>query len=137
MKTRFLAMGLLLAMSSVALANRPPPGGPPPGFNIDKLEILLELDAYQKQEVQKVLDTQHEALRAKREQMRSSNTRPSFEEMQKARETAQAATRAQLAKILSDQQLKKFDVLNEHPPLAGRGRGPRNKDNQSTNQSSK
>lgn len=123
MKTRFLAMGLLLAVSSVALANRPHPGGPPPGFDINKLEVLLDLDAYQKQEVQKVLDTQRETMRAKREQMRSSNTRPSFEEMQKEREAAQAATRAQLAKVLSDQQLKKFDVLHERPPM--RERGPR------------
>ena len=123
MKTRFLAMGMLLAMSGAALANRPPPGGPPPGFDIDKLEILLDLDAYQKQEVQKVLDTQRQTMRAKREQMRSSSTRPSFEEMQKQREAAQGATRAQLAKVLSDQQLKKFDVLNERPPV--RERGPR------------
>jgi hypothetical protein len=134
MKTRLLAMGLLLAMSGVALANRPPPGGPPPGFDIDKLEVLLDLDAYQKQEVQKVLDTQREAMRAKREQMRSSNTRPSFEEMQKERGVAQAATRAQLAKFLSDQQLKKFDVLNERPPFAGRTRGPRDKDARGTGQ---
>lgn len=128
MKTRFLALGLLLAMSGVALANRPPPGGPPPGFNIDKLEVLLDLDAYQKQEVQKILDAQHEAMRAKREQARSSNTRPSFEEMQKEREAAQAATRTQLAKVLSEQQLKKFDVLNERPAM--RARGPHNKDAQ-------
>jgi hypothetical protein len=128
MKTRLLALGLLLAMSGIALANRPPSGGPPPGFNIDKLEVLLDLDAYQKQEMQKVLDAQHAAMRAKREQMRSSNTRPSFEAMQKEREAAQAGTRAKLAKILSDQQLKKFDVLNERPAM--RARGPRNKDAQ-------
>lgn len=127
MKTRFLALGVLLAMSGVALAHRPP-GGPPPGFDINKLEVLLDLDAYQKQEVQKVLDTQHEAMRAKREQLRSSNTRASFEEMQKEREAAQSDTRAKLAKILSDQQLKKFDVLNERPAM--RARGSRNKDAQ-------
>lgn len=121
MKTRLLATGLLLVMSGVALANRPPPGGPPPGFDINKLEVLLDLDAYQKQEVQKILDTQRDTMRAKREQARSSNTRPSFEEMQKEREAAQTATRAQLAKILSEQQLKKFDVLNEHPPMRARG----------------
>lgn len=121
MKTRFLAMSLLLAMSSVALANRQAPGGPPPGFDIDKLEVLLDLDGYQKQEVQKILDTQRESMRAKREQLRSSNTRPSFEEMRKEREAAQAATRAQLAKVLSDQQLRKFDVLNERPPMRERG----------------
>jgi hypothetical protein len=117
MKTRMLATGLLLVMSSVALAHRPGgPGGPPPAMNIDKLEILLDLDAYQKAEVQKILDSQREAMRAKREQLRSSDTRPSFEQMDKEREAAKAATRTQLAKILSEQQLKKFDVLTEQPP---------------------
>ena len=123
MKTRFLATGLLLVMSGAALANRPP--GPPPRFDIDKLEILLDLDAYQKSEVQKIIDTQREAMKAKREQMRSSDTRPPFEEMQKERETAQAATRTKLSKVLSEQQLKKFDVLNERPM-----RGPRHADKQ-------
>jgi hypothetical protein len=120
MKTRLLAAGLLLAMSGIALADRGPPG-PPPGFDIDKLEILLDLDAYQKSEVQKILDAQRETMRAKREQLRASDTRPSFEAMQKERESAQAATRSQLSKILSEQQLKKFDVLNERPQM----RGPR------------
>jgi hypothetical protein len=118
MKTRLLATGLLLAMSSIALADRGP-AGPPPGFDIDKLEILLDLDAYQKSEVQKILDTQREAMHTKREQLRNSDTRPSFEEMQKEREAAQAATRTQLSKILSEQQLKKFDVLTERPQMRG------------------
>jgi hypothetical protein len=42
MKTRLLATVLLL-VSGMALADRPPPGGP--AMNIDKLEILLDLDA--------------------------------------------------------------------------------------------
>lgn len=122
MKTRLLATGVLLAISSVALAHRP--GGPPPGFDIDKLEILLDLDAYQKSEVQKILDSQRDAMRAKREQMRNSETRPSFEEIEKERNAAQQATRAKLAKLLSEQQLKKFDVLTERPPMRGpRGEG--------------
>jgi hypothetical protein len=120
MKTRILATALLLAMSSVAVAHRPPPG---PGFDIDKLEILLDLDAYQKQEVQKVLDAQRETMKAKREQLRSAETRPSSEQMQQEREAAQTAARAQLAKVLSEQQLKKFDVLNERPKMHVR-RGP-------------
>jgi hypothetical protein len=119
MKTRLLA-GVLLLMSGLAMADRPPPGGPR-GFGIDKLEILLDLDAYQKQEVEKVLKAQHETLRAKREQLRSSqtdeNTRPSFEQMQTEREAARKATRAELAKVLSEPQLKKLDVLTEHAPM--------------------
>jgi hypothetical protein len=122
MKTRILATGLLLAISSVALAHRP--GGPPPGLDIDKLEILLDLDAYQKSEVQKVLDSQRDAMRAKREQLRSSGTRPSFDEMQKERDAAQKETHTKLSKVLSEQQLKKFDVLAERPAMRGpRGEG--------------
>jgi hypothetical protein len=120
MKTQLLATGLLLVMSSVALANRPPHGHPP-AFNIDKLEVLLDLDAYQKSEVQKILDVQRDAMRAKREEQRSSQTRPSFEQMQQEREAAQKATRTQLATILNEQQLKKYDVLNERPHRRGRG----------------
>jgi hypothetical protein len=114
MKTRLLT-GLLVLMSGVALANRQPPG--PAWMSIDKLEILLDLDAYQKQEVQKILEARHAARRAKREQMRNAETRPSFDQMQTERATAQAETRTQLAKILSEIQLKKFDVLTERPPL--------------------
>ena len=119
MKSRLLATGILLAISSVALAHRP--GGPPPGLDIDKLEILLDLDAYQKSEMQKILDSQRDSMRAKRDQMRSSETRPSFDEMQKERDAAQKETRTKLSKVLSEQQLKKFDVLTESPPM----RGPR------------
>jgi len=114
MKTRLLATCALLALSTAALADRP--HGPPPGrFDIDQLEVLLDLDAYQKTEVQKILDSQREAMQAKREQLREAKTRPSFDEMQKQRETARADTRAKLQKILNDQQLKKFDVLTEAP----------------------
>jgi hypothetical protein len=126
MKTRLMT-GVLVLISGVALADGPPPGapghgpGPGPGMSIDKLEVLLDLDAYQKQEVQKILDEQHAAMRAKREQMRNSQTRPSFQEMEAQRATAQKETRAKLAKILSDQQMKKFDVLTERPPMRPRG----------------
>jgi hypothetical protein len=122
-KTRLMT-GVLVLMSGVALADGPPPGahgsGRGPGMNIDKLEVLLDLDGYQKQEVQKILDEQHAAMRAKREQMRSSDQRPSFAEMQAEREAAQKATRGKLEKVLSEQQLKKFDVLTEHPRMPPR-----------------
>jgi hypothetical protein len=65
--------------------------------------------------VQKILETQREQRQAKRKQMRESQTRPSREQMQQERAASQQATRAQLAKLLSEQQLKKFDVLTERP----------------------
>ena len=119
MKTRILATGLLLVMSSVALADRPPTGHAP-RFDIDKLEVLLDLDAYQKSEVQRILDTQRDAMRAKRQEARDSQTRPSFEQMQQDRAAAQQSTRAELANVLNQQQLKKYDVLSERPKMRAR-----------------
>jgi len=122
MKTRLLATALLL-VSSIALADPRPPEGTT--AHIDRLEVLLDLDAYQKQEVQKILDTQREQQQAKRKQMRESQTRPSREQMQQEREAAKQATRAQLEKLLSEQQLKKFDVLTERGPMRRKPRGDR------------
>ena len=125
LKTRLIA-GALMLMSGVALAaDGPRPGMPGPRMDIEKLEILLDLDAYQKQEVQKILEAQHAAMRAKREELRASQTRPSREEMFAQREAAQKETRAKLEKLLSEQQLKKFDVLMERPR---RDRGERKAD---------
>lgn len=123
MKRGFLA-GVLMLASVVAMADGPRAGGHGPHMNIDKLEILLDLDAYQKQEVQKILEAQRAEMRAKREQMRAAEQRPSVEERRAQREAQQKATRAKLEKILSEQQLKKFDVLNERPRMRGR-RGER------------
>jgi hypothetical protein len=120
LKTRLIA-GALVLMSGVALADRGP-GMAGPHMNIDKLEILLELDGYQKQEVQKILEAQRASMVAKREELRASQTRPSREEMQAQRAAAQRDTRAKLEKILSEQQLKKFDVLTERPPMRHRER---------------
>lgn len=124
---RGLLAGVLMVASAVAMADRGPAGGPH-YMNIDKLEILLDLDAYQKQEVAKILEARRTEMLAKREQMRASQTRPSFEERQTQREAVRQATRTKLAKLLSEQQLKKFDVLTERPPMrqARRDRGEKN-----------
>ncbi len=124
-KTRWLA-GVLVLMSGAALA-QPALAAPTHGrMNIDKLEILLDLDAYQKQELQKLLEARREAMQAKREEMRASTTRPDFAQMKAEREAARLQTRAQLEQLLSEQQLKKFDVLTErsgkrHKPRRARG----------------
>lgn len=118
LKTRLMT-GVLVLMSGVALAG-PAPAAAGPHMQIDKLEILLDLDAYQKQEVQKILEAQHAARVAKREELRASNTRPSRAEMFAQREAAQKETRGKLEKILTEQQLKKFDVLTERPPMRER-----------------
>ena len=50
-----------------------------------------------------------------------NHARPSFDAVQKERDAAQKETRTKLSKVLSEQQLKKFDVLTERPAM----RGPR------------
>lgn len=112
MKTRLLATGLLLALSSVALAHAPPGHR---GLDIDQLEILLDLDSYQKSEVQRILNERRDAMRAKREERRNAHTPPTVDERKQERVAAQKATRDQLAQVLNAQQMKKFDVLSERP----------------------
>lgn len=114
LKTRLIACVLLLT-SGIALADRPPHGMPAPRMDIDKLEILLDLDAYQKQEVQKILEAQRAAMRAKREEIRAAQTRPSREEMHAQRQAIRKETRAQLEQVLRAEQLAKLDVLTERP----------------------
>jgi Spy/CpxP family protein refolding chaperone len=121
MKTKVLA-GVLMLASGLALAQPSGHGhGHGPGLSIDKLEVLLDLDAYQKQEVEKIFAEQREAMRAKREQLRGSKTRPSFEQMKAERDANRKEVRAKLEKVLSSEQLKKLDVLAERPE----GQGPR------------
>lgn len=120
-KTRWLA-GVLVLMSGAAIAQPAPHAHSHGAMDIDKLEILLDLDAYQKQELQKIFDARREAMIAKRKELRAAQTRPNFEEMRSAREAEQKQTRAQLEKLLTEQQLKKFDVLAERP---ARGHKPR------------
>jgi hypothetical protein len=123
----------VLGMAAVAASAQPPgpPGGPPhggPGFggppDIERIAILLDLDPYQKGEVQRVLTTQREAMKAERQQHAASGDRqrPSFEEMQARRQQNEDAVVGQLKNVLSDTQITKLKVLME-PPVRG-GRGP-------------
>jgi Spy/CpxP family protein refolding chaperone len=131
---KYIVVAVLGMAAIAASAQSPgPPGGPPhggPGFggppDIDRLAILLDLDPYQKGEVQRVLTAQREAMRAERQQARASGQRPSFEEMQAKRQANEDAIVGQLKNVLSDTQITKLKVLLEPPPRVGRGphRGP-------------
>ena len=123
----------VLGMAAVAASAQPPPGapaGPPhggPGFggppDIDRLAILLDLDPYQKNQVQAVLTAQRDAMKAERQQQRASGQRLSFEQMRAKRQANEDAIVGQLTNVLSDTQITKLKVLME-PPARG-GRGPR------------
>jgi hypothetical protein len=121
----------LLASVVAAAAFAQPPGGPgfggpvaPLGANLERLTVLLDLDAYQKQEVERVLKEQREAMRAERATRESADgARPSFSEMQARREQADRETLAKLQGVLTEQQITKLKLLMESP-IEARG-GPR------------
>ncbi len=125
---------VVLGMAAAAASAQPPgpPNGPPhggPGFggpaDIDRLAILLDLDPYQKNEVQRVLTAQREAMKAQRQQNAASGQRPTFEQMQAMRQQNEDAIVGQLKNVLSDTQITKLKVLMEPPPRGPRGpRGP-------------
>jgi hypothetical protein len=131
---------LVLACSllgTAALAQ--PPGGPrgPGGFigggdampgAIDRLTILLDLDTYQKNAVERVLTEQREAAVAARNELGAAGEQPSFEEMRALREQLRDETLTKLQAVLTEQQLAKFKVLTERPasrPASGAGDQPR------------
>lgn len=101
---------------AAATASAQPPGPPPgPRFDIDQLTVLLDLDAYQKGEVERLLAEQREQGRAAREAFAGAGERPSFEDMQARREQAQAELVAKLSAFLTEQQIAKFKVLMDRP----------------------
>jgi Spy/CpxP family protein refolding chaperone len=106
---------LLAALAVCATALAEPPQGPPPGGRggppIERLAKDLGLDAAQTTQVQAIFEQQHARMEAERAQFESSGTRPSREEMQAHHEQANADLRAQLATVLTPEQLAKFDAL--------------------------
>ena len=114
--TTLLALAWLT--SSVALAQTPTTAAPPDATErMDRMALLLDLDAYQKTEVEKILKEHHEKMRSEMEAARASGTRPTREEMQAKREQSQQELKTRLSGVLNETQLKKFDALHE-------GRGP-------------
>jgi Spy/CpxP family protein refolding chaperone len=141
MKTiKMLAATVALSLGAATAAFAQPPAGAdgPPGRgygghgggpggpgNIERLSVLLDLDAYQKQEVERVLTEQRDAALAQRKANRESGERPTFDEMQARREQRREDTFAKLKNVLSDTQMTKLKLLME-PPAGGPGgrRGP-------------
>lgn len=108
MKLRVISAALLWLAASMALAQ-------PPGLDIERLTTLLDLDAGQKVAVQKVLDEQRTQMEALRKEAKSSQERPTREQMQETREQMQKETTEKLRGILSDTQMQKFEALTARP----------------------
>jgi len=124
---------LIAALGLAAAAASAQPPGPPLGgrFDLDDLAILLDLDAYQKGEVERALTEQGEAMRAEREAQRAAreandgaatDERPSRDELQARRDENRDAVVGKLQNILSEQQMTKLKILMQTPQG---GRGPR------------
>jgi hypothetical protein len=122
-----LLVATLGVVATAAFAQ--PPGGPgfggpgaPLGANIERLTVLLDLDAYQKQEVERVLKEQGEAVRAQRATHEGAGgERRSFAEMQALREQAREETITKLQGVLTEQQIAKLKLLMEPPAEARLG----------------
>jgi hypothetical protein len=114
MKNRVVALASLLCVMGAASAE--PLEGPPAGFDIDRLALLLELEDHQKVIVRSILDAQHEEMRTAHEQHRASGVRPSREEMQRRHEALKQSTLSKLQGVLTLEQLAKFEALTERPP---------------------
>ncbi len=95
----------------------------PPGLDIDRLTVLLDLDPYQKDQVQQALTDQRNAMRAERQNEKAAGTRPSFQDMQARRAQAEQDLIGKLSTVLSDAQITKLKVLLE-PPHGGFGGPP-------------
>ena len=124
---------IIAALGLAAAAASAQPPGPPPGgrFDLDDLAILLDLDAYQKGEVGRVLTEQREAMlaereaqRAAREQSATTDERPSPDEQRARRDGNRDEVLGKLQNILTEQQMTKLKILMQ-PPQGGRGPGPR------------
>ena len=115
---------LLTLLLAAGVANAQP--GPPVGrFDIDSLAILLDLDAYQKDEVARVLDEQRAAIEAARTERDSADDRPSFEERRARHAALEQETLAKLANVLTENQITKLELLLEPPRAGMRRRGDR------------
>lgn len=116
MKLRIVSLAALLVAVGSALAANPPVAAPDGGKDrMDRLAILLDLNASQKVEVQKVLDEQLQQARTLRQQSKDSGTRPTREQMRAQHDQMHKETVEKLRGILSDTQMTKFEALTDHP----------------------
>jgi Spy/CpxP family protein refolding chaperone len=142
MKTKVTLLALAWLASGVAFAAdtttaTTPPARVAPGPDMDRLALLLDLNAYQKTEVEKILKEQREQMRAEFESARASGAaRPSRDEMKAKREQAKTELHTKLSAVLDETQLKKFDALHERGPGRGFGKRDRSAKDESSTDSS-
>jgi len=120
MKSLAYVVALSTLLAGIAAA-QPPEAGE----RMDRMAVLLDLNDYQKSEMQRIFEEQRETFRAAHEAARESGERPSREEMQAQRQQARESLRSQLEAVLTPEQMTKFDILaDEARGRGGRGHGP-------------
>lgn len=135
MLSRLLCIGVLSLSAVVAsAADRADKTGPGPNRAdyMNKVAVLLDLNEGQKVQVQQMLEEQHQQMQTQmkslREQAQSSGKRPDFQQAQQQRLQAEKDLIDKLRPVLTDVQLKKFEVLRELTgPRHGPGPGPRHR----------
>jgi Spy/CpxP family protein refolding chaperone len=119
---RHIPLAALLCITAASAVYAQPPGPRGGPMDIDRLTVLLDLDAYQQEQVKQILDAQREEMRKNRGELEGSGERPSFDEMRARREQHREELLAKLGGVLNEQQMTKFKVLTE-PPQGGPRRG--------------
>jgi len=84
---------------------------------MDRLATLLDLNDGQKAQLQTVLEEQRAKMQALFQQARASGTHPTRDQMRANHEQMKAETLQKLSTVLTESQLKKFQILEEdHGP---------------------
>jgi hypothetical protein len=110
MRALFLA---LTALAAGALFAQPPDAAAAHAAHFEKLATLLDLSDAQKTSVQAILEQEHAKMQAAHEQAKASGTKPDFAQMKAMHEQMQQETLQKMKTVLSEAQLKKFQVLQE------------------------
>lgn len=113
MKTPIAVLALTLSCLIGANAMADAPTRPDRGAHMERLALLLDMNDYQKTEVEKIFTEQREQMRTAREQARASGVRPSREEMRAAHLQSKQNLDARLAGVLDATQLKKLAALKD------------------------
>ncbi|HEX8755405.1 MAG TPA: hypothetical protein VF745_03615 [Steroidobacteraceae bacterium] len=134
MITRSVVLTVMLAVAGTALAQQPPAPPPPPQAHarhqwknaaewrqkmeqhrMERLDVLLDLTAAQRQQVQAILTDEHARMRAAMQQVEQA-----MKQARAAHEAAHKETLQRLSSVLTPAQMKKLKILMpEHGMMHG------------------
>jgi Spy/CpxP family protein refolding chaperone len=123
-----LFAAVLLCAAGVAAAQAPAPNPHNAAAwqakRMDRLATLLDLNDGQKAQVQTVLQEERAKAMQTFQQAKASGTRPTPDQMRTTHQQLKAETLQKLSTVLTESQLKKFQILEEdHHPHGFRHHG--------------